>query len=78
MSSNDTSDAPAGPVLAPPPFVVSDDDQSGVILTVAAILMTWMALCCIIRCYLRAVVNGPFSKDDFTLIGGTVSLPCAT
>ena len=60
--------------LNPPPFMNSDEDHAGTVMVIAALMMTWMVLCAIIRCYLRVAVNGPFASDDYTLIAGTVSL----
>ena len=73
MSDNATETAaPSLKGLNPPPFVTSDEDHAGILMVVSALLMTWMALCAIIRSYLRSAVNGPFGVDDYTLLAGTL------
>jgi hypothetical protein len=53
-------------------FITTPDDHGGIALTVSTLLMTWMILCCLIRIYLRADVNGPFGLDDLTVCVATV------
>ncbi|KAM3420288.1 hypothetical protein BST61_g3574 [Cercospora zeina] len=61
--------APAPPSLpdlhsGPRNFTTTAHDHGGVALTVCTLMATWVLLCFVVRCYMRATVSGPFGLDD--------------
>lgn len=58
----------------PRAYIITDTDQRGIIVIVATLLMSWMALCFLVRIFIRFSINGPFGWDDLLTGVATVRL----
>lgn len=68
-----------GPFVPPgqsPPFEVIDDyHQAAYIIITAALGLVVSLVCFLIRLYVRLMLIPPFARDDWVLLGATVSFP---
>ncbi|EEP80629.1 conserved hypothetical protein [Uncinocarpus reesii 1704] len=58
--------------MAGGPYHISDDEHGPYVVIFAAILMTYMILCYLMRLLLRFTINGPLGLDDWTVTAGSV------
>ncbi|CAK1363244.1 unnamed protein product [Cercospora beticola] len=61
-----TAELPVLPDMnsGPRNFITTDQDHGGIALTICTLMATWVVLCFVVRCYMRATVSGPFGMDD--------------
>lgn len=55
------------------PFVITATDKSGSIEIAATLFMSWMVIVCLIRLYMRLIMNGPLGVDDWAAFSAGVS-----
>lgn len=69
-----TTEPPVLPDMnsGPRNFITTDQDHGGIALTICTLMATWVVLCFLVRCYMRATVSGPFGMDDIVCSVATV------